>query len=478
MKSEIFIRTDGNPQIGLGHLVRCTALAYMVKDDFEITFVCRGISKAMATDLQDAGFGIRIILHEAEFLKQLNSSSIAVLDIYQFDTDYQKQIKASGAKLVCIDDLHDKEFVADLIINHTPGIKPEDYRTQAYTQFALGLEYTLLRPLFLEQAKKPRNIEKVETVLICFGGSDPKNLTQIVLQVVIKFAHFKKIIVVTGEAYSETNSFKQLIASNPRIDQRYSLNEQQMLGTMLESDLAIVPASGILFEILATGCIVISGSYVDNQEYVYENFKNARLFIDAGNFSSKKLYDAISEVSGNSHNGGKTFDGQAAKRILKLFKQLNKEFLINLRWASIGDLDFTFGWATNTEIRRFSFQQHQITKEEHVTWFERKLMDTNCYYYIVDYDRLPIGSIRFDIEDNEAIVSFQLDPMYHGQGFGQIILKKGVELLMNVCISDLKLIRVISGEVLKNNIPSIKSFERMGFVKKELMGIYKFEKWI
>ncbi len=34
---------------------------------------------------------------------------------------------------------------------------------------------------------------------------------------------------------------------------------KQMLDTMLEAELAIIPASGILFEVLAAGCVAISG---------------------------------------------------------------------------------------------------------------------------------------------------------------------------------------------------------------------------
>ncbi len=58
---------------------------------------------------------------------------IVVLDGYHFGTNYQKQIKLKGAKLVCIDDMHDKEFVADLIINHIPRITPQDYNVQPFT---------------------------------------------------------------------------------------------------------------------------------------------------------------------------------------------------------------------------------------------------------------------------------------------------------------------------------------------------------
>ena len=69
-----------------------------------------------------------------------------------------------------------------------------------------------------------------------------------------------------------------------------------MLKTMLEADLAILPASGILLEALAAGCRVISGRYAENQKLVYENYKNAGLFFDAGNFEPEEIREAINHV--------------------------------------------------------------------------------------------------------------------------------------------------------------------------------------
>jgi UDP-2,4-diacetamido-2,4,6-trideoxy-beta-L-altropyranose hydrolase len=321
LKTKIFFRTDGNSQIGFGHLVRCYALAYMLKDYFEITFFCKEIPNTIFADLSSNGFICERIENEKEFFDQLTGSTIVVLDGYHFDTNYQKRIKAKDSKLVCIDDLHDKEFVADLIINHAPGIKASVYKAQPYSEFALGLEYTLLRPKFLVQARKQRNIQKIETVLVCFGGSDSKNQTESVLQTLVEFSQFKKIIVVTGEAYHCTESFKRLIVSDSRIDCHQAINEQQMLEYMLEAELAIVPASGILYEALASGCIVVSGSNIDNQIDIYKGFSSMQLIEETENLSEPK--DAILKIlSSQMIIENNIFDGDSGQRLLKKFKAL------------------------------------------------------------------------------------------------------------------------------------------------------------
>jgi UDP-2,4-diacetamido-2,4,6-trideoxy-beta-L-altropyranose hydrolase len=476
MKSEIVIRADGSPEIGLGHLIRCSALALMLKDDFNISFYYREIPEEILEEIKSYGFQCIKINNEEEFLNELSDNNIVVLDGYDFSTDYQKKIKAAGSKLVCIDDLHDKEFVADLIINQAPGIKSHYYKAQPTTQFALGLDYVLLRPGFLEQARKHRTIEVIKNVFICFGGSDPQNLTKEVLQTVIGFTQFNKIIVVIGAAYLDEESLISLINCDPRIDLRQNLNEKQMIEAMSDAELAIVPASGVLFEALAAGCNVISGTAAENQKYVYEHLKNSKLFVDAGKFSRVKLNESITSVMLSHPVSYKCIDGLTGCRVLKLFRQLQNETIITLRNVKPEDLDVTYKWAINSEIRRFSIQQHIITRREHINWFVKKIKNKSCLYYIAEINSIPIGSIRFDLTRQKAIISYLLDPEYHGRGYGQIILKKGIERCIHAINSFFLPVSIITGDVMRGNIPSLKAFERAGFIRKEIGGNFRFEK--
>ncbi len=479
MKAEVFIRVDGGPQIGLGHLVRCTALADMLKNDFNITFYCREIPESLKEDFQQNGFQLVLIGNEEQFFDQIDPESIVVLDGYGFDTDYQRLIKATGAKLVCVDDLHDKEFVADLIINHAPGVSLMDYKAQPYTQFALGLEYALLRPAFLEQAKEKRKVEKMETLLIAFGGADPKGLTEKALEVTLKFREFRKIIVVTGASFPVTDRFAEIIASDPRILHSQALSEKEMLDAMLEAELALVPASGVLFEVLAAGTKAISGCYAENQRLVYAHFKMAGAIIDAGNFEEVNLEQAIRKGLNEKPSVTNIFDGESKQKIQKYFALLQKENEIMLRPAGETDLETTFDWATNKEIRRYAFQTHQISHDEHTQWFLSKINNPNCIFYIGEISGKPFGSIRFDIKEGEALISYLVDPDFHGQHLGQILLKKGIEnLLLEEGPGNRTFFYTIVGFVMKTNMPSIKAFDRMGFEKTDLDDRYKFVKTI
>jgi UDP-2,4-diacetamido-2,4,6-trideoxy-beta-L-altropyranose hydrolase len=470
MGINVYIRADGNSEIGLGHLVRCFALAQMLGNHFQMLFVCKSIPDAMVNEIQGLGMKVIKIDDESLFLEQLSANDIVVLDHYGLYSDYQKKIKAIGSKLVCIDDIHDKEFFADLIINHTFGILATQYQAQPYTRFALGLDYALLRPKFVNAASRERSIGKIEVVFICFGGSDPKNLTQQVLDVVKTYDEITKIFVVIGSANIHKENFAG--QENGKVEFYFSAEEQTMFELMLASDLAIVPSSGILLEVLSAGCKVISGAYIDNQQLVFESLSGAGGIIPAYDFSSNYVKEAMDRLVFEYQSDNKKWvDGKSGERILKLFLDLEKEFKMVLRKGTKFDLDKTYEWAADKTIRAFSFNQNPILFEEHSNWFLKKVDQNECAYYIAEIENIPIGSIRFDIRDNQATISYLLDSGFHNKGLGSVLLKKGVEKFAGeYAISE------IIGYVMPENIASVKAFERLGFVR-EVEGVnYKYYK--
>jgi spore coat polysaccharide biosynthesis predicted glycosyltransferase SpsG len=120
MKRKVIFRADAGQNIGYGHFIRSLALADMLRNDFDILF-----ATVNPTDYQKAELakvcpfiGFKEETHFNDFRYFLKGNEIVVLDNYFFTTDYQKAIKEKGCKLVCIDDMHDKHYVADVVINH------------------------------------------------------------------------------------------------------------------------------------------------------------------------------------------------------------------------------------------------------------------------------------------------------------------------------------------------------------------------
>lgn len=147
---------------------------------------------------------------------------------------------------------------------------------------------------------------------------------------------------------------------------------------------------------------------------------------------------------------------------------------LNLRKATIDDLESTYRWATDSEVRRYSFSQNSISKEEHHLWFQSKIQSKNCEYLILeDSLNVELGSVRIDQDENRnGIISYLIDPKFHGRGLGKTILA-----LVENYISKNKLeIGSLTGYVMADNIPSLKIFESLGYTKSMENGTLKYSK--
>lgn len=131
------------------------------------------------------------------------------------------------------------------------------------------------------------------------------------------------------------------------------------------------------------------------------------------------------------------------------------------RKATINDARLTFKWANDERVRRYSFNTNQIEWDTHIEWSENKVNSNLCFYYIIESADRVIGSVRFDIDDNCGIVSYLLDPEYHGRGWGIQMLKEAIDQLQH----DASSIGCIEGWVLNKNHASARIFEKLGFEK-------------
>jgi len=460
----ILLRADGSTTLGLGHLYRCLAMVQMVEGRYKITFVCREITADFKYILSKNNYKLIQISNENEFLDLCDDTKIVVIDGHHFPSELYQQVREKGSQIVCIDDLHDKNYHSDVIINQAPGITSTDYSTDPFNYFALGPNYALLREPFLNAANNKRNISSFKSCFICFGGGDQLDLTLRTAKIVAQFPQFESINIVTGSAYQHIQSLEDFAKNKSRIKLFHAIDEFEMAEIMSASDVAIVPCSTILLEIFAAGCIPISGYFVENQKYFYQNFLSQNAFIDAGNFSETAIENALNIALISDIKITEIIDGKSKSRINKCFQLLENLASIELTRAKPEDSEITYKWASDPEVRKWSFNTNPIVFEEHKNWFSEKVKDTNCIYYIARMNNESIGSIRFDLEDNKAIISYLLDPAFHGRGLGQALLIKGCKTFSVLNFKENQLSEII-GYVSKENFASRKVFENIGFVK-------------
>lgn len=322
---KIFFRADAGADIGYGHFIRTLALADMLKEDFDCLFFTSEPTPYQVEQMEEiCPF---VVLEEKnkfhQFLDFLKGNEIVVLDNYFYTTDYQRRIKSKGCKLVCIDDIHDRHYVADLIINQSINVCPDDYSCEEYTQFALGLGYSLLRRPFFEACRKngglgtKRQYDNLQ-VVVAFGGSDYLNLTGKVVDALNDIVYIHSIIAIVGDSYPGDQ-----IRSDTKVFYKKNLSAQEIADLFTSSDVAILPASTMMNEALACGIKIIGGYYVKNQENDYYAFMNANMIIGVGDFSEMdvigRLRKAILRVLGKD---GNTISADTPQRFVQLFKSI------------------------------------------------------------------------------------------------------------------------------------------------------------
>lgn len=467
--TRLIVRADGNSQIGFGHVMRCLAIVNASQFDQILWFSTNDIEAILQ---QNATVSVQFfcLTSEQNFYAFIQKTDLVILDGYQFNIAFQQLIHDTGAKLVLIDDLAKDITSADLIINPTPGLQASTYQSTRPTIGLIGLNYAMLRPPFIALAKENQIEKELGSVMICVGGADPYNYTKQIVEKVID-EDFVDIHVVIGAGFVhhqplDTFKDKRIIIHN-------NLNANEMASLMSKCEWGIYPSSGILLEGLAAQQAIIAGITAENQRLVHKGHLDLKTIIDAGDFSSKALANAFSEKHTFQFKRH-VIDGLSLDRISKMLMRLVQSNSMKLHWVTENDLLQTYKWATDKQIRRFSFQQHDISLEEHTLWFNRKLHDPNCFYYILRIDKRLVGSIRFDLQQEDAIISYLLDPMEQGKGLGVFILKMGIEQFLseNNNASCTQFI----GDVLPDNKSSIYIFEQLGFQKVSTVPSLRFTK--
>ena len=226
-----------------------------------------------------------------------------VLDGYNFEVEYQRRVQASGCGLVYIDALRAWPVVANVLINHSPGVAAADYQVGAGTRLLLGPAFSLLRRPFLESAALPKAPTTIASALVCFGGADPLRLTVRTLGALQGLPQLQRLGVLLGGAFSDTAALEQLAAHAPEatITIYRNVAAGALVELLHEYDVAVVPASTVLIEALVLGRPALTGYYADNQQALATYVYAQEQAFSVGNFADLAEADLLAALSHGIH---------------------------------------------------------------------------------------------------------------------------------------------------------------------------------
>lgn len=477
-KKRIFFRTDSSDEIGYGHLVRSIALASMLKDVFSCFLATRFGNKLIDSDNGDVFEKIIMLNAENdfdEFLELISEGDIVVLDNYFFNDNHEKLIKNKNANVICIDDLNNRFYNADIVINHSPSALKLNYETNSNSKLLLGLDYLLLRPAFFAfpNEKISRNVEN-PTLFICLGGASLPHLNINLIESVLQLnLNIEAINLVVGSGTFEDNNFKQFIEKNSRfkINIFKNIDDFQVVKLIMESDIGIVSGGGVLFECMSLSLPVICGKIIDNQNNNYNYVAENKLANVVGDFNTCSLtekdfkFNKIDELeSFIDLNSDKRLRAEIINRFYNI-QEVSK-----LQLVDNNDLRILFDWANDSLSRKNSINQQVINFDDHTSWFKKQTSQDDFNFYILKiFDSIAVGMIRFDeMANNEYLLNYSIDKYYRGFGIGKIIVKKGLDFLKKRTKN--KGVKIVA-YVKQSNVPSIKIFKKLSFVDMGLENV-------
>lgn len=481
----ILFRADGNSTTGLGHLYRLFALVEMYKNDYDFVFVT---NESSTLEVIPTAYNIQLIPKEISIENEIEwlsenftpTEHIIIADGYSFVSSYQRRIKEFGYTLMYIDDLTTEYMYADIVVNHAPNTLLSDYKSEKYTKFALGTDYAILRPLFLKSAKRDREISKIDTVFVCFGGADSYNLSLLAVKALLEITNFKEIFVVLGAAYKHKEIFV-LAKQHTSIKIVKNASEKEMVHIMQQSNFAIAPASTILYELSCVKMPILSGYYVDNQKNIYKHLSNLKTIYEGGDFKNytkldfkEKVQYILDEtsISNQIKQQQITFKGGSKRYFLGMINRLNIHFIK----ADNSHLLQVYNWSNDSLVRENSYQSEPILLENHTKWFNQKIIDKNTLFLIATINKKPAGVVRFEIKEKHTIIGILIDKKYRGQKLAVPFLTESSKRYFNTHN------KPIFAYIKDSNISSIKSFKNAGYYynKSEVVAgakssIYKLE---
>jgi len=337
-EKHLVIRADASTQIGIGHLMRCLALAQAWKDaGGRVAFITGCQSESLLQRLREEEFNIHLLAHpypdpeDWDYTKNvltISPDAWVVLDGYHFDEVYQQQVKQAGHRLLVIDDMaHLKHYHADIVLNQNLHAENSHYSCEPYTHLLLGTPYVLLRREFLAWRGWQREIpETARKVLVTLGGGDPENHTLKVIQALQKMdIPGLEAVVVIGASNPHAGPL-EAAAGQGHIPIRLIRDAGNMPDLIAWADVAISGGGSTNWELAFMGLPGVIIVLADNQLSIAGELASAGVAINLGWYAgvtTNEISNTLAQLLAAegvrvqmSQRGKQLVDGSGGQRVV------------------------------------------------------------------------------------------------------------------------------------------------------------------
>ncbi len=315
---EIIFHVDVGKEEGWGHLQETINIINRIKlETKNYSFLIKQ-NKSIKKILNNSG-------HKVNYISNLEDdieNKIVVSNLIKIDKKYKKLVKKKSYFWIVITE-NKKDELADLNFN-----------------ISLEPKYFPLNDIF-SKAKKIHYKKDINKIFISFGGSDPKNITLLVLEFIRQGVEREeidkniKLEVIVGSLFQYDKAIKSVIKNFPlKCEFHKSLSQNKFRDLAQSCDIAITTGGGTMYEFCSLGMPVIIIPILNKmrRNALFYKRKNAIILLGrADRICAQNLISAINKLKQCRHrrrigiNAKSVIDGKGANRISSKIIKLCKK---------------------------------------------------------------------------------------------------------------------------------------------------------
>lgn len=485
--------------MGTGHVMRCLALARALRDKgARCIFLHRlhpghmaeriegdGFSVValpappeggwtMGADDQEQWLGVPQEEDAAQTWQALSGAGTEwlVVDHYGLDQRWEKAVESQAGRLAVIDDLANRRHMCDLVVDQNyvrQGKDRYDRLLPPACQRLIGPRYALLRAEYaMARQSSVRRGRTPGRILVFYGGVDRSNETARALRVLSRapFRHLSADVVI-GANNPYRHEILESARRRPGTEVHSALDHLATL--MAQADICLGAGGTSTWERCAVGLPTVVTSIADNQEVPARSLGETEAIEYLGpqaTVTDDRLAAALESILRDPEHllrmadaARMVTDGLGALRVAEVLVP-SSERELSLRPAQPEDKALYYEWANDPETRAHAFEKAPIPWHAHDQWFDRRMQDDAARLFVMcAAGGLPVGQVRVDLKEGEAVISFSIDRDFRGRGWGRTALTLLAEWWGRTAGEE-----PLVGYVLGDNVASQRAFQGAGYV--------------
>lgn len=437
----VLLRCDASAGGGVGHLVRCLALADAARRRHWDVVLSGALDVGLARRLVERA-DLRVVPGAADGAGLARTASLVGADVVHVD-DYglgpalRDHLRPARVVLSSMEDGRFGRRPADLVVDSTLGAEAAGRPDDGSGEVLLGVRYAPLRESVrtAREAFTARTSREEPAVLVVLGGTDASAAAPAVVALCASLdVPLSKVTVVSPSqgrgAVHEASDGLPLEVVGPQDD---------LPGLAATHDVVLSAAGTTVWELACVGVPTGLVAVVENQRTGYERAVAVGAAAGLGSLDDVRrrspdaqaaLRSLLTDVDLRrtlSTTGRALVDGDGARRVVEGWERAAGAVpAIAARPARRTDATLLLAWRNDPATRAASRSTAEVDQAEHEAWLGRVLADPGRMLLVVEEQGEPVGTVRFDREEPELWeVSVTVAPEARGRGLARQVLAAG-----------------------------------------------------